>query len=360
MKCFAVASNNWSEWIPEVFADVLLYAITGAGENECSVFRAVKGYATQSLDAGDTGTLGAVKAYVSHGDWRPQDSPEVVGAVDAYASMGFLQGGVELDSVAKAGKGYPHILISFAYDKDCSFFERKLGYDPPDWLGDSGAFTAWTVGETIALDDLIAWCRFHVERKPTFQCISLDVIPGQPGGNRQPTKREREKAIKESLANGDAMREAGLKIMEVFHVFEPLDHLELLLDRRQPGEVLGLGGMVGRGEGLKRDFADEVFRFVRDRAGGWQGIPPLHGLGISIRSPIAARYPWWSVDSSSWIAPAQYGKKVTRYGTLKGDDNRTSHRSVRHLYLVRALEGWLKQEAALTKMWAERGVTYAD
>ena len=361
---------------------MLLYAITGAGENECSVFREVKGFATQSTDAGDTATLAAVKGYVSHGSWQQKDSPGIVGDVDSYAamgnanlgedkagavgdvdgyaSMGFLQGGVELDSVAKAGKGYPHILISFAYDKDASFFERKLGYDPPDWLGDSGAFTAWTVGDQIDIDELIEWCRVHVERKPTFQCISLDVIPGTPGGNRKPTKAERTKAIKESLANGDAMREAGLKIMEVFHVFEPLDHLELLLDRRQEGEVLGLGGMVGRGEALKRDFADEVFSFIRKRTGSWQGIPPLHGLGISIRSPIAARYPWWSVDSSSWIAPAQYGKKVTRYGTLKGDDPRTSHRDVRHLYLVRALEGWLKQEAALTKMWADRGVTYAS
>lgn len=315
-----------------------LYAIATSSVTDCASFRDVKGYATQSTDAGDTATLSSVRA---------------------HAAMGNLQGGVELDSVARSNGGYPHILISFAYDKDRTFFASKLGYDPPDWLGDSGAFTAWTVGEPVDLDELITWCKFHVERKPTFQCLSLDVIPGEAGGNRRPTTRERNRAMRQSLENGDAMRAAGLKIIEVFHVYEPLSHLDVLMERRQPGELLGLGGMVGRSEGIKRAFADEVFSRIREHAGGWQGIVPIHGLGISVRSPIAARYPWFSVDSSSWIAPAQYGKKVNAYGALYGDDERTSHRSVRHLYLVRALEGWLKQEAALTKMWADRGVTFA-
>lgn len=334
---------------------------TGAGSADTRALTEVRGYATQSTDAGDTATLGSVRAFASTGNTGVEDEKIVAyrGAdVDAYASMGFLQGGVELEAV-RHERGYPHILISYAYDKDRTFFQSKLGYDPPNWLGDSGAFTAWTIGEKVELADLIDWCRYHVARKPEFQCISLDVIPGEAGGNKRPTARERSRAMKESLANGDAMRAAGLKIIEVFHVFEPLSHLELLLDRRQEGELVALGGMVGRSEALKRSFADECFRFVRDRTGGWQGIPPLHGLGISIRSPIAARYPWWSVDSSSWIAAAQYGKKVTSVGTLYGKDDRTRHRSVRHLYLVRALEGWLKQEQALTKMWTERGVTFA-
>jgi hypothetical protein len=314
---------------------VKLYAIaTGIGEIDSAPLRAVNSYATQSKDLGDTATLRSVKAYASHG-------PGVSDKRKVYEDT-----------------GYPHILISYAYDLD-RMFATRLGYEPRDWLGDSGAFTAWTKGDAVDLDDLIDWCRYQVARAPSFRCISLDVIPGEAGGNRQPTTRERNRAIKQSLANGDAMRAAGLKIIEVFHVFEPLTHLELLMERRQPGELLGLGGMVGRSEALKRSFADEVFRRVRDVAGGWQDITPVHGLGVSIRSPMAARYPWFSVDSSSWLAPAQYGKKVNTVGALYGEDDRTRHRSVRHLYLVRALEGWLKQEAALTAMWDARGVTYA-
>lgn len=310
-----------------------LYAITN-GDHDSPALRAVRGYAVQSRDFGDTTTLRSMKAYASHG-------PGVSDKRKVYEDT-----------------GYPHILVSFAYDQDRKFADR-LGYEPRNWLGDSGAFTAWTAGAEVDINELIDWCRYQIERSPTFQCISLDVIPGDPGGNTRPTTRERNRAMRRSLENGDTMRAAGLKIIEVFHVFEPLSHLELLLDRRQPGELVGLGGMVGRSDRLKRAFCDEAFALVRDRAGGWQGITPLHGLGISIRSPVAARYPWFSVDSSSWLAPAQYGKKVAGDGNLYGDDDRTRHKSVRHLYLVRALEGWMKQELALTKMWTERGVTFA-
>jgi hypothetical protein len=282
--------------------------------------------------------------------------------VNSYASMGFLQGGVELEAPRLAKpSGYPHVLISYAYDKDHSFFEKKLGYDPPDWLGDSGAFTAWTVGQEVDLEGLIAWCQWHVARKPSFVTINLDVIPGKPGGNTAPTKREQARAIAESIENADAMRAAGLKVMEVFHVFEPLKHLELLIERRQPGEILGLGGMVGRSTALKTQFCQGVFHRLKEVSGGtFQDFVPTHGLGLSVRSRITADYPFWSVDSSSWIAPAMYGKAVTRGGVTKGNDPRTKNRSVRALYLTRTLEGWLRRERALTQMWADRGLTFAD
>jgi len=155
------------------------------------------------------------------------------------------------------------------------------------------------------------------------------------------------------------MRAAGLKIMEVWHVFEPLEHLDLLIERRQPGEVVGFGGMVGRSETLKRQFCDAGFDRLRQHSGGWENLIPAHGLGLSVRSKLAARYPWWSIDSSSWIAPAMYGKPVTRSGKIgQGDDRRTANRSVRHLYLTRILEGWLEREQQLTAMWRDRGIRF--
>lgn len=281
--------------------------------------------------------------------------PEALAGVKAHAV--FAGRKKEVDAFDHLG--YPHVLISLAYDPDHSFFAERLGYRPPDWLGDSGAFTAWTVGEKVELDRLIEWCRWHVAAEPGFRCISLDVIPGDSGGDRAPTRKERERAIAESLANGDAMREAGLKITEVFHVFEPLDHLELLLERRQPGEVLGLGGMVGRSRGLKQQFCDAAFAFVRDWSGGWEELVPLHGLGIEVMRPIAARYPWASVDASSWVAPGKFGYGVARNGKLlRMGDQTNRHPSARHLALVRVLEGWLAREAALTRLWHDRGVRF--
>lgn len=301
-------------------------------------FREVNAYAVAGTDGG-TDHLGAFR-----------DAKEVNG----YASMGFLQGGVELQAV----QGYPHVLISFIYDKEGDFFERRLGYWPRSCLGDSGAFTVWTKGETIDLDAYIAWCHSYLEKRPDFLAISLDVIPGSLDGGA-PTKAQQKKAMRDSLKNGDRLREAGVRIMEVFHWHEPNSYLDELLDRRQEGEVLGIGGLAGGGSIVaKREFCDSVFARVKERCGDWAQLPPIHGLGISPESPLAARYPWWSVDSSSWAAPAKFGRHVSRNGKRGGRDSRVGNRSVRRLYLTRVLEGWNRREVELTRMWEQRGISY--
>lgn len=256
---------------------------------------------------------------------------------------------------------YPSLLVSFAFDARASFF-ADLPYAPPNRLGDSGAFTVWTQGKTVDLDALIAWCRANIEAHPTFRCVSLDVIPGPPGSDAAPTKRERATAFAQSLENGDAMRAAGLLISEVFHVYEDVANLDLLLDRRQPGEVLALGGMVGRSRTLKRAFCDQVFSHVRQRAGGWQGIAPMHGLGIAPRhesaGSIAWRYPWASIDSTSWLNPSKYGELITRAGGHRRSDGKLAHRAVAHQRITRLLNAWVRREREATAMWDNRGVTF--
>ena len=138
------------------------------------------------------------------------------------------------------------------------------------------------------------------------------------------------------------MRAAGLRIMEVFHVYEDIEHLDLLLDRRQPGEGIALGGMVGRSLALKRAFCDQAFSHVRDRLGGWDKIPPIHGLGIAPRhgskEAIAWRYPWASIDSTSWLNPSKYGEVISRSGVHGKSDGRVAHRAVAHQSIERSAE----------------------
>jgi len=266
--------------------------------------------------------------------------------------MGFLRGGVELASL----DGYPHILISYYYDRRLDFFDKCLGYEPEHLIGDSGAFSAWTMGDEIDLEAYAEWCRIYLDRFAEFKCVSLDIIAGAREGIA--TRKENQRAMRESVLNGDALRAKGLPIMEVFHQGEPLRYLDKLLDRRQPGEVLGISPRDRRPASERQAFCDEVFSHLRDRD-GWTALSPTHALGVGAFSAIALRYPWWSLDSSSWIAASQYGKGVTRSGSFKGSDTRTRNRSVRHLYLTRVLEGWRRQEDALTKLWADRGVSYA-
>lgn len=285
--------------------------------------------------------------------YAAQGSPADDGPLREVKS--FISMGANDDGVIFSG-GYPSILISFQYDRGRRFFEEKLRYWPTHCMGDSGAFTVWTRGETIDLAEYIGWCQFYAAQRPDFIFISLDVIPGTP--TRAPSKREQGRAIKQSLANGDQLREAGVKIMEVFHWHEPLSHLDLLIERRQEGELLGVGGLAGPGSrDAKERFLASVFHHVRPEV-GWQGLVPLHGLGIAPDSTLCYRFPWFSVDSSSWSAAARFGRKVTTSGGRGGEDKRTKDRTVRHVYVSRVLNSWLKREEALSRLWAERGVTY--
>lgn len=257
---------------------------------------------------------------------------------------------------AYASTGYPSVLISYVYDRERTFFE-KLGYWPEHSMGDSGAFSVWTLGETIDLDDYIAWCRYYTEATPGFVPISLDVIPGRPG--TKPTMAERERAMAQSVENGDQIRAAGVGIMEVYHWHEPIEHLDRLLARRQPGELLGIGGLASGGSRTEKvAFCDQVFAHVRD-ACGWNALPPLHGLGVSPTSPLGVRYPWWSVDSSSWSLAGRFGRHVSGSGRRGDADPRTSNRTVRQIYLTRVLDSWQRHDRTLTETWASRGVRFA-
>lgn len=300
-----------------------------------------------------------MRAYVAAGNGTREGSESNLPKVKAVAAMGF---GFELGVVKDASeRGYPHVLISFLYDKEGNFFEDRLQYWPTSILGDSGAFTVWTKGETVDLAAYIRWCQAYRSKREDFLAITLDVIPGQLDGGA-PTRAEQESAVAQSIENSDAMRAEGVRIMEVFHWHEPIEQLRVLLERRQPGEVVGIGGLAGGGSIVKkREFIDSVFfgkGGVRDWCGGWEKTPPIHGLGVSPDSPLANRVPWWSIDSSSWASPAKFGRHVDSRGKRGGKDSRIGNKQVRELYLTRILEGWNRKEIAYTKVWAERGVRF--
>jgi hypothetical protein len=264
-------------------------------------------------------------------------------------------------------------LISFAYDRQRTFGERiarHVSLDRVDLMLDSGAFSVWTMGERVDLDEYIAYAlAYHDDMDGRLFVINLDVIPGTPGG-RAPSTRQRTKAVKAGMANADRMRDAGLKVMEVYHLHEPIRVLDRLIERRQPGELIGLGGLAGRGDGnLKVEFCDAAFRRVYRLAEGWQGIVPLHGLGISPDAPLARKYPWWSIDSSSWSIFHRFGAEVARNGRAQkrspgatrenGQRSITSYRPASDLYYIRTLRRWRRLEQDFERLWNDRGVTFA-
>lgn len=276
-----------------------------------------------------------------------------------YAAVSANQSDLHIETECS----FPNLLISYAFDKRGLFRDKMgaLSLDPAryDFLLDSGAFSVWTSGGVVDIDQYIEWARGFHDDLPVVRPINLDVIPGEHGGP-PPDNRTRSKAVKQSERNADKIRAAGLPVMEVYHWHEPLKVLDKLLERREEGMPVGIGGVAGPGSvNDKVEFVDTVFDRLRKRCGGWDGIPPLHGLGISPEARLGRRYPWWSIDASSWQYPQRLGNRVGAGGKSRGKDHRTRQNDVAGIYMRRILRRWERVEEDMTRMWAQRGVRHA-
>lgn len=174
---------------------------------------------------------------------------------------------------------------------------------------DSGAYSAWTRGETIPVEEYILFIQQHRAELDTY--INLDFIPGDKG--RRPTLREVQHAAEVSFANYEAMRAAGLDPIPVFHYGEGFEWLERLLDAG--AGYICLGGTVGVPTAPKRKFLDECFTILTNARG--EPLVKTHGLGVT-EGKFLVRYPWQSVDSTSWLIAPTYGMILVP-GLIAGD-----------------------------------------
>lgn len=148
---------------------------------------------------------------------------------------------------------------------------------------DSGAFSAWSKGVTIDIDEYIAFIKQHKKYIDVY--ANLDVI-----GN-----------AKETLKNQQYMESKGLHPIPVYHKGE---HTKYLKQYLQNYNYIALGGMVGdRGNLIY--WLDSLFiDYLCDSS----GMPKVkvHGFGLT-SLPLLVRYPWYSVDSTSWVMTGRFG-----------------------------------------------------
>lgn len=165
---------------------------------------------------------------------------------------------------------------------------------------DSGAYSAWSRGTVIDIDAYCAFIRANIERIEVY--ASLDVIPGAPG--RHATTKEREDAAEASWSNYLYMVREGLDPLPVYHYGEPERFLERMLD--YGCEYIGIGGLVGIPAAHRMTWLDRVFERITDVEG--KPIVKTHGFGMTA-VPLIFRYPWYSIDSTTWI-------KITASGSI--------------------------------------------
>lgn len=150
---------------------------------------------------------------------------------------------------------------------------------------DSGAFSAWSKGVEIKIEDYIQFIKENEEYIDHYSV--LDAI-GDPVA---------------TFKNQRIMEAAGLHPIPCFHYGEPIKYLEVYLSKY---DYVSLGGMVPISSVDLKVWLDHLFgEFICDKATGLPKVK-IHGFGMTSLE-LMIRYPWFSVDSTSWVLTGRFG-----------------------------------------------------
>lgn len=152
------------------------------------------------------------------------------------------------------------------------------------WM-DSGAFSAFTKGEEQSLPDYCAFLKRN-DRYLTHYAVLDDIRDPQKTWDNQMRMEQ----------------EFGTHPVPCFHYGEDPKFLVKYLENY---DYLALGGMVPISTPQLVLWLDNLWEnYLTDSSG--LPIIKVHGFGLTTFE-LMARYPWFSVDSSSWLQSAHYG-----------------------------------------------------
>jgi hypothetical protein len=193
-------------------------------------------------------------------------------------------------AMAVAGKMQPirplRLLLSYHYYKDVDLDElMRLCFEGTkvDIFADSGAFSAWSIGQTVVAADYIAWVK---KWQHHFSAVAGPDVIGDP----VTTQRE-------TVAMISAVK--GVPVLPVFHVGEDWSFLDYWVGKT---DYLALGGMVPyvRQKPLLIAWLNKAFSRIPETMN-------IHGFGMTSWG-LLLKYPWYSVDSSSWTSGFRYAQ----------------------------------------------------
>lgn len=215
----------------------------------------------------------------------------------------------------------PALLVSYYYL--AKFEEHQRRYSYRDWVMDSGAFSAFTSGATINLQDYIDCCKRLMNSDPTLtEIYALDVI-----GDCEGTKK-----------NTEEMWRQGVPAIPCFHYGEPWD---VLKEYCKEYPKVAIGGCVGKRD--KSKFLGQCF------ARQWPH--KFHGFGFGHEDVILG-YPLHSTDATNWeLTPCGFGRWKAFGGakvSVRGSSQNLRCEVLYYLDLEqRAREKWKKEMALL-------------
>lgn len=166
-----------------------------------------------------------------------------------------------------------------------------------DLFLDSGAFTAFTKGVEIPVEQYARYVKWSA--RAWTACSSLDAIG------------KGEAAAQKSYDYFRRLRDLGANVQPVFHVREPDHWLQRYID--EDWDYIFIGGMVPETTRWLMMRLDGLWDSILTNEDGTPKVK-LHGFGLTDMK-LMFRYPWYSVDSSSWLMTGIFGACMFRVGS---------------------------------------------
>lgn len=201
--------------------------------------------------------------------------------------------------------GSKKILISYHYFKN-SNIEQIKEYDI---FLDSGAYSAWSKGAVININNYISFIKKYDKYLNVYAV--LDDI----------------NCAKTTWQNQKYMQLKNLKPLPCFHYGELEKTLEWYVKKY---DYIALGGMVPISTAKLKPWLDNLWDKYLTADNGTAKIK-VHGFGMT-SIELLNRYPWYSVDSTSWKMTGVYGVVFCNLGGFtkltvseKGNVQDTAH-----------------------------------
>ena len=233
------------------------------------------------------------------------------------------------------GGNKSNILFNYLTGKNATE-KYKEAIKPKKLFIDSGAYSAWTQGKEIDVDEYIDWINERTEFIDLY--AQVDVIPGDKdlGATQEQVAEAGQATWENYLYMRDKMKEPE-KLLYTFHVGEPYEYLERALEWKDENgkhiPYIALGGMVGKPMPVKKSFLRICFDIIKKSS---NPNVKTHAFGMT-SFDLLSQYPITSADSTSWIMTGANGAIMTDVGTIEVSD-KLSHKISHYSHLPKSIQ----------------------
>lgn len=217
---------------------------------------------------------------------------------------------------------------------------------------DSGAFSAWSQGAVI---DIEKYAAYSAQWKDAVDVVvNLDVIPAYPGKKRIELS-EIERSASEGYANYWTMINAGIPAEKLVHVFHQNEDFKWLKKMVHKDKIpyIGLSPANDRTVTEKMQWLDDCMPYVTDSDGA--PIVKFHGFAVT-SFELMRRYPWYSVDSSTWAVAGGRGDVFVPITKNGGVWDFTARPRKLTLSQIKGREGHIENRAMKTDGEIEKSI----